>query len=241
VRGLAHIGIIKALDDAGIRPAVVAGSSAGSVIGAAAAAGMRWEQLRELACSVFWPRLLTRRGLEHFCSKHLPETFLDLSLPFAAIATELPAKQPITMIDGSLTSALSASCAMRGLRRSVVRNGDRLKDGGIACVLPARACRELGADFVISSDVWELSAILRKLGVRLADPRVHRVYPAHYRSAVDNTDLLIQPFVPAAGYIPSRSAVDRMIEAGEHATLRALTVLGSDENLAAPFASRRLS
>jgi NTE family protein len=222
VRGLAHIGIIKALTDAGIRPTIIVGTSAGSVIGAAVAAGMPWEQVREMACSVFWPSLLTRSGLERFCSRHLPATFRDLKIPFAAVATALPHKLPYVIAEGPLASALSASCAMRVVRRSVVRNGHRLKDGGIVCVLPALACRELGADLVIGSDVWELSSALRTLGLDPTHPRSRRAYPAHFRAALRQTDLLIQPDIPAAGYVPGSKAVDLMIDAGERAARRAL-------------------
>ena len=106
-----------------------------------------------MARSVFWPSLLTRDGLERFCSRHLPATFHDLKTPFAAVATALPHKVPLVIDEGPLASALSASCAMRVVRRSVTRSGHRLKDGGISCVLPAAACRNLGAELVIAADV----------------------------------------------------------------------------------------
>jgi len=224
VRGLAHIGIIKALADAGIRPSVIVGTSAGSLIGAALAAGMRWEQIREMARSVFWPSLLTRDGLERFCSRHLPATFHDLKTPFAAVATALPHKVPLVIDEGPLASALSASCAMRVVRRSVTRSGHRLKDGGISCVLPTVACRDLGAELVIASDVWELSSALRSLGLDPTHPRTRRAYPKQFQAALRDTDVLIQPDIPAAGYLPGSKAVDLMIEAGERAACLALSL-----------------
>lgn len=113
---------------------------------------------------------------------------------------------------------------MRVVRRPVVRNGHRLKDGGIACVLPAAACRDLGADLVIGSDVWELSSVLRTFGLDPTHSRARRAYPEHFRAALRHTDLLIQPDIPAAGYVPGPMAVDLMIEAGERAARRALSV-----------------
>ena len=113
---------------------------------------------------------------------------------------------------------------MRAVRKSVVRNGHRLKDGGIACVLPAAACRDLGAELVIGSDVWELSSALRRLGLDPTHPRTRRAYPAHFRAALRHTDVLIQPHIPAAGYIPGSKAVDLMIEAGERAACLALSL-----------------
>ena len=119
VRGLAHIGVIKALSEAGIRPTVVAGTSAGSLIGAAYAAGYSWQRLAELADSTFWPSLLVGARLEKFCSKHLPEDFSELELDFSAVATLLPSRRSLPIREGALASAISASCALRVVRRPV--------------------------------------------------------------------------------------------------------------------------
>jgi NTE family protein len=217
VRGLAHIGVIKALTEIGIRPAVIAGTSVGSIVGAAVANRLEWYDIAAMARSVFWPSLLNGDRLVRFCEKYFPATFAQLSLPFAALATSIPSKQVMMITEGDLPSAISASCALRVIRRTVERAGQRLKDGGIVCVLPAIACRALGADFVISSDVWELSSLLRGFGFDHATERGQRVYPTHFREAVHHTDLLIQPAIPTSIYIPSASAVERMIKVGEQA------------------------
>lgn len=225
-RGLAHIGVIKALDEIGIKPTVFAGTSVGSIIGAALAAGTSWHELADMARRVFWPRLLNGKALEHFCSQHLPNTFGDLSHPFAAVATALPANEPITIRTGSLSSAISASCALRLLRRPVVRDGLRLKDGGFSCVLPSYACREMGADVVIASDVWEWSSLMRSLGYSPhTNQWARRAYPSHYRNSLSRTDIHIQPHIPLRCYVPHSTAVDRMIAVGESATYLALESL----------------
>jgi NTE family protein len=218
VRGLAHIGVVKVLSEAGIRPAVITGTSAGSLIGALVAAGMEWSEIAWLARKTFWPRLLHGETLERFCAEHLPATFADLKLPFAAVTTELPAKRAVVITKGDLASAISASCALRGVRRPVRREGKQLKDGGIACVLPSEACRALGADFIIGSDVWEVSSLLRGVGINPDHPQAGRAYPSHYHSAIRNTDLIIHPRIPFSGYLPSPMAIERMISAGEAAT-----------------------
>src|SRR5688572_2037840 len=117
VRGVAHIGVIKALDEVGIKPSVVAGTSVGSIIGAAFAAGKGWREMAEMARAVFWPALLRGETLERFCASHLAETFEDLKLPFAAVSTIVPANRAIAITRGPLASAISASCALRLLRR----------------------------------------------------------------------------------------------------------------------------
>ena len=224
VRGLAHIGVIKALGELGISPAVIAGTSAGSLVGAMLAAGLTWREMADLARSVFWPELLHGGRLVRFCETYLPPHFADLRVPFAAVATDIASKRAVTFTSGPLPPALSASCAIRVVRRPVAHAGRHLKDGGITCVLPTLACRKLGADVVIGSDVWELSSLLRSIGVHAMHPHGGRLYPAHFRVALEQTDFLIQPRIPAGGYVPSTAAVDRLIAEGERATHKVLAL-----------------
>lgn len=227
VRGLAHIGVIKVLQEAGIKPAVVAGTSVGSIIGAALSAGMDWRDLSDMARSVFWPRLLHGRSLERFLRQYLPATIEHLDTPFAAVATIVSSRQPLTITSGALPSAISASCAVRLVRQPVMREGVKLKDGGFACVLPTHACRELGADFVIGSDVWEWSSLMRSVGC--SPSRTPRAYPSHYRFALSHTDIHIHPEIPISGYVPGPLAVDRMIAVGERAARRAFDSLFKEQ------------
>jgi NTE family protein len=216
LRGLAHIGVIKALSERGWQAEVVAGTSAGSLIGAGLASGMDWQALAELASAVFWPKLLQGAALEKFCESHFPATFADLRLPLAVVVTEFPMKRPLALQQGHLASALNASCALPIIRRPVWRAGLQLKDGGYTCVLPAQACRALGAEVVFSSDVWELSALFKALGREAND----RWFPAHYREAVRQTDWLIQPDIAVRNYWPGKAAIRRLITAGEAAVER---------------------
>ena len=227
VRGLAHIGVIKGLHEAGIKPAVVAGTSVGSIIGAALASGMGWRDMADMARSVFWPQLLHGKTLERFSARYLPETFEHLETPFAAVATMVSSSRPLTITTGPLASAISASCAVRLLRRPVVRDGQQLKDGGFSCVLPTLACRELGADFVIASDVWEWSSLMRSLGC--SPFRMAHVYPSHYRFALSQADIHVHPEIPVSGYIPRAAVVDRMIAVGERAVRRALVPMFKEQ------------
>lgn len=222
VRGLAHVGVIKALGEMGVRPAVVSGTSVGSIIGAAYCSGMSWKEIADMARSIFWPHLLVGWRLERFCEKHLPQSFDSLKIPFIAVATSLPERKAVNLSGGDLLTAVSASCALRPLRAPVSRGELKLLDGGYACVLPSKACREFGADFVIGSDVWEFSAALRSVGCGVKSVAGRRLYPEQYRLAVANTDVLIQPHVPLSGYIPWAGAVDRLISAGEQAARKLL-------------------
>ena len=231
VRGLAHIGVIKVLHQAGIKPAVVAGTSVGSIIGAAMAAGMDWREMADMARSIFWPRLLHGKTLERFSSHHLPATFEQLETRFAAVATAVSSKKPISMTSGPLPSAISASCALRLLRRPVSREGLQLKDGGFSCVLPTHVCRQLDAEVVIASDVWEWSSLMRSLGCSPDRRWNTRAYPSHYRFALSHTDIHIHPEIPVAGYVPGAAAVARMIAVGERTAERVLESLSKAQEI----------
>ncbi|MBO0801287.1 MAG: patatin-like phospholipase family protein, partial [Blastocatellia bacterium] len=223
---IAHIGVIKTLANAGIKPEVIAGVSAGSIVGAGLAAGMDWRDLLAMARSIlFWPSLLHGGRLESFCARNLPETFSRLTIPFAAVATAIPKRRVVTITAGHLPSAISASCSIPHLRRPVEREGQKLVDGGVACVMPSIICRELGAEFVIASDVWEYSSLLRAFGCHPSHPNSTRIYPQHYLLAVHHTDLLIHSAIPLRGYIPGK--VECLIAAGEEAARRALAQLSA--------------
>jgi NTE family protein len=221
IRGIAHIGVLKALAEFGLTPSIVAGTSIGSIIGAGIAAGMDWQELAAMASRVFWPSLLHGRSLERFCTRCFPESFADLKIPFVATATAVPSRRTVILNAGKLAPAISASCALHG-RHPVVLAGERLKDGGFSCVLPSQVCRDLGADRVIASDVWEFSALLRGAGIGPAHRRAGTLYPTHYMRAVACTDVLIQPRIPLSSYVLAPGFVDRLIASGETAARRAL-------------------
>jgi predicted acylesterase/phospholipase RssA len=172
-----------------------------------------------MACEVFWPSLLNTKRLERFCAKWLPTNFEDLQLPFAAIASTVPGRKTVILKSGNLAEAISASCAIRVLRRPKSLNGDRLEDGGSSCVLPSVVCRQMGADFVIASDVWEWSALLSGAGVTPAHHQAARLYPRQYLFALSHTNALIKTPAPLAGYLPG--SVNRLIAAGEAAAQNA--------------------
>src|SRR5215467_6587029 len=87
-RGLAHIGVLRALERYGLAADFIAGTSAGSLIGALYAAGKSADQIEAIAHEVFWPGLLRSQGIRGFCRKYLPATFEGLSQPLHVAATE---------------------------------------------------------------------------------------------------------------------------------------------------------
>ena len=165
-RGIAHVGVLRALVENGIPIDAIAGASAGALIGGCFAAGLSIERLEEMAATFRWrhtARLsFSRLGLqsnapmETFLRANLPVTrFEDLKIPFAAMVTDLRKGSLIVFRDkGDLPFAIRASCAIPFVYAPVKdRNGRLLIDGGIVQNLPISQTRDLGADICIAVDV----------------------------------------------------------------------------------------
>lgn len=165
-RGIAHIGVLRALEEHAIPIDAIAGASAGALIGGAYAAGMTIAQLEEMARSFRWRHMgrmsWTRLGLqsnarmEKFLRARLPVTrFEELRIPFAAMATDLREGTPVVMRDtGDVPFAIRASNCLPALYAPVCdADGRLLVDGGLVANLPISYARALGADIVIAVDV----------------------------------------------------------------------------------------
>ncbi len=164
-RGWAHVGALRELEVRGIRPDIVAGSSAGAIVGAFWAA----DQLDELEQ---WGRTLDRRAVVGLLDLSLRggligaqrlfeifERFLgtrrieDLPRRFAAVATDIDSGREIWIRTGPLLDAVRASVAVPGLVTPFQHGGRWLVDGGLVNAVPIAVCRALGAHSVIAVDV----------------------------------------------------------------------------------------
>jgi len=168
VRGIAHIAVLEVLEEEKIPVTAVAGTSAGSIVGALYAAGMTPGEIRRLALETGWTDLLRPRlpkrgllsgdGIRSFLLDVLPvKRFESLTIPFAAVATDLRTGERVVLRRGSIARAVQASCSLP-LIFEPVRFGQRiLVDGGVASMLPARTVREdLGSGKVVAVNVnWK--------------------------------------------------------------------------------------
>jgi NTE family protein len=161
-RGLAHIGVLEALSDAGLNPHVVAGTSIGAVAGACYAAGKLDELhafaagmtvrklLRFLDINLTGSSLMGGHRIEKALAGHLDGVLVeDLPKRFVAVATELGTGQEVWLTRGSLIAALRASYALPGIFKPVRIGGRWLLDGALVNPVPVSAARAMGADFVI--------------------------------------------------------------------------------------------
>jgi NTE family protein len=210
-RGIAHVGVVRALIEHEIPIDFVAGTSAGSIVGGALASGMPLKEIEELGLDLRWRDIgritMSRLGvqsnarLEEFLRARLPVTrFEDLRIPFAAVATELNSGAAVIMQGkGDVPFAIRASCAIPGWYVPVTDEfGRQLVDGGLVAVVPSSAARSLGADVVIAVDVNAEGATFLGpshsiIGVVLQSMLVVQKTASHYQLA--SSDFVIQPRV----------------------------------------------
>lgn len=164
-RGWAHIGVIEALEEAGVRPDLVCGTSVGALVGAAYAAG-------ELERFAQWVRAMRvkdvvalmdvgltggvikgDRLMEYVRSTFVDRPIEDLPMPFAAVATALHSGAEVWLRSGSTVDAVRASIALPGLFAPARRDGAMLVDGGLVNPVPVSLARAMGADLVIAVDL----------------------------------------------------------------------------------------
>jgi NTE family protein len=164
-RGWAHIGVIRALEERGIRPDIVCGSSIGALVGAAYASG-ELDRLEKWVTGLAWTTVvrlmdLTWRGglirgtrlFTLFRTIFGDREIGELPMPYGAIATELHSGRELWLRHGKVLDAVRASCAMPGLFTPVIRDGAMLVDGGLVNPVPVSMCRALGADLVVAVDL----------------------------------------------------------------------------------------
>lgn len=163
-KGFAHIGVIKMLEANGFAPAVVAGTSAGSVVGALYASGMNAFELQEKAVALDEARirdlqlsssgLLIGQKLEDYVNEQVRRQPLErLAKPFVAVATRLEDGERTVFAQGNTGQAVRASSSVPGVFQPVVIGRHRFVDGGVVSPVPVDAARELGADVVIAVDI----------------------------------------------------------------------------------------
>ena len=165
-RGFAHVGALQALDAAGIRPDIVVGTSAGSVVGAIYASGLRGDALRQAAEKVEqtsitdWQLPLLNRGvlrgvsLERFINEQVGNRNIQsMPMRLGIVATDLQSGEGILFRSGNTGQAVRASSAVPGVFEPV-RIGTRdYVDGGLVAPVPVLYARQMGADVVVAIDI----------------------------------------------------------------------------------------
>ncbi len=163
-KGFAHVGVLKALDEYGVRPKVITGSSMGSLIGAFYVTGMQPRFMERLACSLSWRHWLDltvpKIGLISGEKIHQMVALLtrrlqfhELPVKFGVVTTELTQRRAVLLTSGNIADAVRASISIPGVFVPYVTDQGVFVDGGVLERVPVQACRSLGADIVIAVDV----------------------------------------------------------------------------------------
>lgn len=167
-RGMAHVGVISVLHREGIPVDMIAGTSAGAIIGAVYARDRDTERMRSYALDPGWkkrapmidpsfPKTGFIKGkkieklLELFLGGNI--TFKNLQIPFACVATDIQTGEEIVINSGSVAAAIRASISLPGIFTLVKRQGRYLVDGGLTTPVPVEVVRQMGADFIIAVNV----------------------------------------------------------------------------------------
>jgi NTE family protein len=162
--GMAHLGVIGALEEAGIEVAGIAGTSVGSLVGALYAFGADMDEVRAAAEDIDWsditrpilPRLglLSLNRLREWLRGQIGERDISESpVPLRIVATDLAAGEGVVFARGPVDEAVAASCAIPGIFAPVEKDGRLLVDGGLVNNLPVRLARSLGVGPVVASDL----------------------------------------------------------------------------------------
>jgi NTE family protein len=164
-RGWAHIGAIRALLDAGIKPDVVCGTSIGALIGAVYAnddldwlehwvSRLTWQTVvRLLDVRLSGGLLGGKKVIQLFANRFNGREISDLAVPYAAVATELDTGREIWLQEGGVVEAVRASIAIPGIFTPMHRDGIWLVDGGLSNPVPVSLARAMRADCVIAIDL----------------------------------------------------------------------------------------
>jgi len=234
-KGLAHIGVLKVLEEAAIPIDLIVGTSVGAFIGGAYASGVSIERMIEMAHRIRWSdlgrfrpsRLGLRDGrrMEAFIRAHFPVTrFEELRIPLAVVATEIATGQMRVFTTGDLAFAIRASCAIPGYFTPVLdADGRMLVDGAVVANLPTLVAVTLGAERVIAVDVnaYPIMETPPRNAFQIYTQALAILSFTAQSHMAEHADVLISPDVAAFSWDELERA-DELIRAGEEATRKRL-------------------
>ncbi|WP_215322632.1 patatin-like phospholipase family protein [Polynucleobacter sp. MWH-Braz-FAM2G] len=167
-RGFAHVGVIKALEAQGIRPDIVVGSSAGSVIAALLASGATGNDLNRLALNLDeatiadwglpfagkFGGLIKGDALQNMVNREVQHKSIEqMRIPLGIVATELQSGKGVLFRTGNTGLAVRASCSVPGVFQPAIISGKEYVDGGLVAPVPVSYARQMGATLVIAVNI----------------------------------------------------------------------------------------
>ena len=259
-KGAAHVGVLKVLEEAGVQPDIIVGTSIGAIVGGLYSIGYSASQLDSLFRSRQWLQLFTREAIEGNAIKAMLDSLTSLSgrpsspsgrsgeVSFACVASDLPTFSEVVLTGDSLARNMRASMAIPALFKAVRFDDYVLYDGGIFNNLPVDVARQMGATRVIAVDLTvnhpddedepsEFVQLLDDLlGLSSADGIIGWLFNRpdfkKYRQNIKDADVYINP--PLYDYDATsfnRKAIDEIIFLGEHEARKQLALLRTYGNI----------
>jgi len=239
-RGFAHVGVIKALESQGIRPDVVVGSSAGSVIAALLASGATGNEINRLALNLdeatladwglpFAGRfggLIRGDALQNMVNREVQnKTIEQMRIPLGIVATDLQSGKGILFRSGNTGLAVRASCSVPGVFQPAVISGKEYVDGGLVAPVPVSYARQMGATLVIAVNISSEPVHQDASGtLGVLQQTISIMQRSINQYELKNADIVIQPQLlqMGGGDFKSRNAA---VLAGEIATQEQMALI----------------
>jgi NTE family protein len=248
-RGLAHIGVLEVLHKEGIPIDIIAGTSAGAMMGAIYASRLDISFMIKEAMEANWKKLaplidpsllksgfIKGRKIKDLLAGYLGGdiNFSDLKIPFACLATDIDTGEEVVINSGPVTDAIRASISIPGIFTVVKREGRYLVDGGLTTPVPVKVVKQMGADFVIAVNVnpdvtSRMGKTYRQRIEKRKEPNIFQVmmqsiYITTYAVAYNNlleADIVIEPDLLHIG-AGEFSKAGELIEQGRQAAQEAM-------------------
>ena len=231
-RGIAHIGVLRTLEEHGIPIDYIAGTSAGAMAGMAYASGLPFEEVVNRAAALrfgnfgqwrfSWLGLASNQRLEFYPKRYFNvSTFEELRIPLTIAATDLITGEPVYFQHGPLGPPLRASCAYPGLFQPVQYEGHTLVDGFVGATVPVEAAARMGADVIIAVFL-DAEAMVKPTNFTDVIGRSFTIIQRHADLAWRNrADVVIEPRVREFAW-DDFAKTPQLIAAGAEATLAAM-------------------
>lgn len=238
IHGLAHLGVLGVMEEHGLKPGWLAGTSAGAIAAAFAAFGMSAAASEDALMKLGWgsmtrarPRgrfgVATNEGLEEILVRALGDVRIeDSDIPLGVIATDIDTGNRILLDRGPVATAVRASCCVPGLYQPVEIDGRLLVDGALVENVPARAVREMGAPFVVAVSLgFALPFRPVKSWVQVLSNALDIAVNTQMRFEIlEEADVLIDPELDGLSKVRTRDRA-AIIEAGRSRAEEALPAL----------------
>jgi NTE family protein len=248
-RGLAHIGVLDVLEREGIPIDIIAGTSAGAVIGAIYASRQDAARIKREALAISWKRraalvdpslprsgLIKGKRIESLFTRYIGGNldFSELKLPFACVATDIDTGEEIIIKEGPVVKALRASISIPAVFTVAEREGRYLVDGGLTTPVPVKVVKDMGADFVIAVNV---TPQVVERNIKMSEKRARKpkepgifyiitqsIYITTYALAQGNLEQADVVIEPEVGVISAGdfTKISDLIRLGEEATEKAI-------------------